>query len=190
MTEHGYKPLLASAGDSGRVGASHSETGSGEGTGNGGHGEQATGSILSALESVLVDFERLMADRSREDLQKPAQDGGWGVVEILAHLLDWEEITHDRVWRILDEDRPELEEYDDSLWAIEHEYGSKDPHQVFRRITELRNQLVERLRELDDAGWQRTGILAERGEFTLQALMTTLVRHDAKHLAQARDVIG
>jgi hypothetical protein len=188
MTAYGYPPLHAFAEGNGGAGASQTEQTADNG--NGGHEERSIGSILGALESVLVDFERLMADRSREDLQKPAQDGGWGVVEILPHLLDWEEITHDRVWRLLEEDRPELEEYDDSLWAIEHEYSSQDPYEVFRRFTELRHELVARLRELDDAAWQRTAILGEHGEITLQGLMNAIVDHDAKHLAQARDVIG
>jgi hypothetical protein len=190
MTEHANQPLHDNANDSGAAGASHSASNAGSSSGKDAHDERSTGRIVAALEAVLVDFARLMEGRSREDLRKPAQDGGWGVVEILPHILDWEEITRDRVWRILEEDRPELEEYDDTLWAIEHEYGSKDPHQVFRRITELRQQLVERLRELDEADWQRTGVLSDRGEVTIQWLMENLVRHDAKHLAQARDVIG
>ena len=181
MTEHGNQPHLG-------------ETDEGAGAGGpqpgNDNGERSTGGILAALEGVLVDFQRLMDGRSREDLQRPAQDGGWGVVEILPHLLDWEQIVHERVERILAEDRPELEEYDDSLWAIEHEYGAQDPHQVFRRFSELRRELVARLRELDDAAWQRTAVLGRRGDITLQQMMNGIVDHDAKHLAQARDVIG
>ena len=192
MTQFGFQPLHGAAGGSGGPGASPAEPAAGNGNGNdqADHAERAIGGILSALETVVVDFERLIADRSREDLRKPAQDGGWGVVEILPHLLDWEEITHDRVWRILAEDRPDLEEYDDSLWAIEHEYGSQDPHQVLRRFTALRRELVGRLRELDDAAWRRTALLGARGEVTLRWLLNTMVDHDATHLVQARDAIG
>ena len=44
-----------------------------------------------------VEFERLiLRDADRDDLTRPAPDGGWGVVEILPHLRDWEDIYFDR----------------------------------------------------------------------------------------------
>jgi len=159
------------------------------GSANGETAERSPGGILAALEAVPDDTGRLIADRSLEELQRPSQDGGWGVVEILAHLLDWEEITADRVARILDEERPELEEHDDSLWAIEHEYSSKDPVAVAERFIALRQDLVDRLRDLDEAGWERTARLGAR-EVSLRTLLATLADHDAKHLAKAREVLG
>jgi hypothetical protein len=158
--------------------------------GNGDPDERSIESILTALETVPVDIGRMLADRSLEELKRPSQDGGWGVVEILAHLLDWEDITHDRVWRILDEERPALESYDDSLWAIEHEYSSQDPFEVARRFTALREQMVERLGGLEEPAWRRIADLAGQGEVTLRWLMASLIAHDAKHLAQAREVLG
>lgn len=158
--------------------------------GNGDPGERSIEGILTALANVPVDIARLVDDRSLEELRRPSQDGGWGVVEILSHLQDWEQITHDRVWRMLDEERPALEEYDDSLWAIEHEYSSKDPFEVARRFTALREQMVERLRGLDEAAWRRMADLSGQGEVTLRWLLTSLVDHDAKHIEQAREVLG
>jgi hypothetical protein len=80
---------------------------------------------------------------------------------------------------MLEEDRPGLEEYDDSLWAIEHEYGTQDGHEVVRQFTDLRCSLVERLRDLDDDEWQRTAVLPSGGEITLMWLMGNLTRQDA-----------
>jgi len=187
MTDKGNLPLFAAIGHAGGMGVPQSEQPSA--ADSGAQNERSVESIIGALDAVLIDLERLIADRSLEELQRPAEDGGWGMVEILPHMRDWEEITHDRVWRILAEDRPELEEYDDSLWAIERDYSSQDPHQVFHRFTELRRELVERLRDLDDAAWQRTAVLEGHGEITLRSLMNEAVDHDADHLAQARDVV-
>jgi hypothetical protein len=146
--------------------------------------------IVDALEATIVNFGRLIENRSSEELQQAAQDGGWGVVEILAHLQDWEEVTHERVRSILEEEHPELEDYDDTLWAIEHDYGSQDGHTVFSHISDLRQDLVDRLRDLDDGTWQRTASLSGHGEITLAWLMEWLVSHDTRHLGQARDVFG
>lgn len=180
MREHENMPFLATADASGMAGAAAGNL----------REERSPEGLIDALESVIVVFERLIANRSRDELRQAAQDGGWGVVEILSHLLDWEEITHARVWRMLEEDRPELEEYDDSLWAIEHEYGEKDAHKVFEQITRLRCDLVERLRGLDETDWQRPAMLQGRGEITLAWLMGMVSVHDAKYVAEARDALG
>jgi len=146
--------------------------------------------ILDALEATIVSLERLLEGRSSEELRQAAQDGGWGIVEILSHIQDWEEVAHERVRSILEQTRPELEDYDDSLWAIEHDYGSQNGHTVLACIVELRSQLVERLRHLEPASWQRQAILAGEGEITLRWLMQRLVEHDARHIGQAREVFG
>lgn len=148
------------------------------------------GRIVDALEAMIVNFERLIANRSREELHQAAQDGGWGVVEILSHIQDWEEVTHDRVRRLLEEDHPQLEDYDDTLWAIEHDYGSQDGHVVFSHVSDLRRELVERLRGLDEHAWQRQATLCGHGDISLLWLMENLVKHDVRHLRQTREVFG
>jgi hypothetical protein len=105
-------------------------------------------------------------------------------------MRDWDEITATRVERILTEDAPALEEYDDSLWAIEHGYRQQDPREALAAFTALRNGIVQRLRPLSADDWQRVAILPKQGRVTLHWLMDNLCTHDAKHLVQARDVLA
>lgn len=146
--------------------------------------------IIEALESTPVRFERLIENRSADELRRAAQDGHWGIVEILSHVLDWEEIFHERVTRILRTSRPELEAHDDTLWAIEHDYGSQDGHAVFARFAGQRQALVEELRGLGEEAWERTAVLEGRGEVSLRGLMQALIEHDLRYVGQARDVLG
>lgn len=180
MREQQNRPCLVPDDGSGLAGAS----------GQAPNETRSPESVIDALAAVLVTLKRLLADRSSEELQQAAQDGHWGVVEILSHLQDWEEITHERVWRILEEHRPEIEDYDDTLWAIEHEYGSQDGHQVFAHIAQLREELVHRLRALDASDWQRSAILRGHGEITLMWLMSDLINRDARYLQQVREALG
>lgn len=152
--------------------------------------EPSIESIVSALESLVDDVDRLIDNRSPEDLRTAAKDGGWGVVEVLAHLHDWEEITHERVWQILEEDNPAFVDYDDSMWAIEHEYGSQDPHQVFAHITKLRCDLVAKLRELEEDAWNWRAMHPAHGEITLRWFTTLIIQHDAVHVAEIREVLS
>lgn len=146
--------------------------------------------VIEALASVPVDLARLMEGRSSDDLMRPAQDGGWGLVEIIPHFRDWEVIYGERLTQALAENPATLEEQDDSLWAIEHGYREMDPREVFEEFSALRASLVERLRELGDDDWRRVVILPKQGRVTLHWMMNKLYDHDAKHLMQARDVLA
>lgn len=147
-------------------------------------------SVQVALQSILVDFERLLAGKSRETLAQASNDGGWGMVEIIPHLRDWEEIFHLRVNRILTEDVPLLERFDDSLWSIEHDYPAQDPIKVFAQFKQLRSDLAKSVAELDDEAWLRTAVLDGIGEITLHWLLNDICNRDATQVSQARDLIG
>lgn len=147
-------------------------------------------SIRTALAAVPDDLARLLADRSQEELAQPSQDGGWGIVEILPHFLDWEQVIRNRVDRILGEDAPNLEEHDDSLWAIEHDYSSQDPLTALAAFRDQRLALVELLESIEDAVWSRQGILPKHGEITLHWLLDNVCDHDARHVMQVRDVLA
>ncbi len=49
---------------------------------------RSPGVVVGALESMVVSLERLIANRSADELRQAARDGGWGAVELLAHVLD------------------------------------------------------------------------------------------------------
>ena len=155
-----------------------------------GQGGRSIEAIRAAMAAAPGEFARLVGDKTDDQLMQPAQDGGFGMVEILPHMRDWEVILADRVTRILDEDAPSLEEYDDSLWAIEHAYRDQDPRQALREFSELRADLVARLEALPPEAWNRVGILAKHGRVTLHWLLDVFCSHDARHLVQARDVLA
>lgn len=146
--------------------------------------------VLRALAGLPTELDRLIDGKPDDVLTQPAQDGGWGMVEILAHLRDWEEVFHGRLWAMLEQDRPHLEVLDDSLWAIERNYREQKPRKVFGQFRDLRQILTEKVDGLDEAEWQRVGIHPRRGEITVHWLLDRLCDHDADHLERARDVLG
>jgi hypothetical protein len=146
--------------------------------------------ILSGLTAFPEEMARLMSGQSPETLMRPGSDGGWGVIEILCHLRDWEEIYLDRAHAIVEQERPHLPAFDDELWAIERDYRGQDPHQTFEHFRELRTRLVELLQSLPAEAWARVGDHGLHGEISLQWLANQIVNHDEEHLIQARDALA
>ena len=146
--------------------------------------------ILRALEHFPAEYKRLILDPTEpEALLRPAFDGGWGIVEILPHLKDWEEIYLDRARSILTEDRPALPSFDDTLWSIERDYRAQDPMESFEAFAGLRSELVELARNASPADWERSGIHGYYGDVTLHWLLDHVCDHDEEHLQQSRDAL-
>lgn len=147
--------------------------------------------ILQALAAFPDELARVVfKDHDTESLMRPASDGGWGVVEILPHLRDWEEIYLERARRIVEEDHPHLPGYDDELWSIERDYRGQDPAATMDDFRRLRNEHVAFLRALPPEAWARPGTHGYYGEITLQWLENHVCDHDQEHLQQARDALA
>lgn len=147
--------------------------------------------VLHALEQFPAELKRLVLDQTdRDALLRPACDGGWGIVEILPHLRDWEEIYLDRANHVLREDKPALPGFDDTLWSIERDYRGQEPYETFAAFAALRADLVALLRQASPQEWERTGVHGVYGEITLHWMANHICDHDAEHLAQARDALA
>jgi hypothetical protein len=147
--------------------------------------------IVSLLEAYPDELARVIAGADDpEALIQPASDGGWGVVEILPHLRDWEEVYFERLSRVVAEDSPYLPGFDDSLWSIERDYRGQDPNATFDDFRALRERTVELLRSLPADAWGRTGEHGYYGEISLQWLANHIVEHDLEHLQQTRDALA
>ena len=145
--------------------------------------------ILAELAGFPDELARAVRDRPREALLRPTRDGGWGVVEILPHLRDWEEIFLERVATVLAEERPFLQAYDDELWAIERDYRGQDPLATFAHFRELRERLVGLLDGQPPETWERSAEHAFYGEVTLHWMLDHTCDHDQEHLEQVRDAL-
>ncbi len=146
--------------------------------------------LVAALASLPDELERALANQPPEALVRPGRDGGWGVIENLCHLRDWEEIFVDRAKAVVSRDRPLLPAYDDELWPIERDYRAQDPARVMQDLRELRAQLVALLRERPEEDWGRVGVHAVHGDVTLRWLADRARRHGDEHLFQISEALA
>jgi hypothetical protein len=146
--------------------------------------------ILTSLPTTPDDLARLLKDRDLEDILRPSRDGGWGVIEILAHLRDWEEVFLDRIRTVGDVDNPFLPVIDDELWPIERDYRGQDPESTLERFRDSRAEIIAFLHGLDPAEWGRPARHGSFGNVTLHWLADHICDHDQEHLDQARDALA
>jgi hypothetical protein len=145
--------------------------------------------LLKTLRSTPLVVERLLRGLRDDEVRARPSEGEWAIIEVVAHLGDTDERTLDRIRRMLDEDEPMLEPYDQAALAIERNYIGMDLDQQLARFADLRAEHVRLLEALDDAGWRRSGIHGEHGRITVQQLTAHSTGEDGDHLTQIARLI-
>ncbi|MFW6075951.1 MAG: DinB family protein [Chloroflexota bacterium] len=127
---------------------------------------------------------RIETVEDEEALKRAGPGGGWGGVEILCHLRDLEALFLERLELMLEEDNPNIDVVEDSLWPIQRDYLSQDPFEAFEEFTDLRRQSVEILLDTDVAGWARTGRHPVFGQITIRDFAERINERDLDHEKQ------
>jgi uncharacterized damage-inducible protein DinB len=144
---------------------------------------------LEIIEALRLLPERLrgeVAGLSDEQLRFRSGEGQWSLKEVIGHLRDFAEIDHDRLIRMITQERPVLPGYDQEDLAREHNHQDAALPTILDELASIRRQTVHVLTELVDANWARTGRHVERGTFSIRQHVDHIVEHEALHLEHVR----
>lgn len=145
--------------------------------------------VLEKLKRAPDRLQRLVEDHPDDLLRQPGDGGGWGAVEIMAFLRDWDVVIDERLSLMLTEDEPEFEDEDPDLWSIERDYHAEVPNKVQSAFRKCREQLVKRLHNLDEAAWHRTARMPDGQVITVEGLVNGLLENDQEHMSRLRDIL-
>ena len=112
--------------------------------------------------------------------------GKWSAAEIVQHLADSEMASAIRLRRLLVEDRPVIQGYDQDLFATRLRYNDRDlapALEAFRGARTTTTQLLERMTEED---WRREGTHTESGRYTAEDWLEIYAAHAHGHADQIR----
>jgi len=112
--------------------------------------------------------------------------GKWSAREIVHHLGDSESFSAGRLRKLLVEDNPVIQGYDQDQFAIKLRYNERDMApalDAFRLARETTMQLLELMIEDD---WQRAGTHTESGRYTAEDWLVIYAKHAHNHAAQIR----
>lgn len=121
-----------------------------------------------------------------EELDARRGAGRWSAREIVHHLADSEMTAAIRLRRLLAEDRPAIQGYDQDEFARRLHYDR--PHEasleLFRCVRQATAELLERLQPSD---WVREGTHSEMGRYSVEIWLSIYAEHAHKHARQIRE---
>jgi DinB family protein len=120
------------------------------------------------------------------ELDYAPEPGKWSIRQIVAHLADAEIVGTMRMRRVIAEDDPKLEAFDQNAWAANLDYARRKTSQTLETFRRMRGENYELLKELPEAAFERAGIHSERGRLTLKQLLQGYAEHAENHAAQMR----
>jgi hypothetical protein len=119
--------------------------------------------------------------------------GDWSTAEAVVHLADSDLVISDRMKRVIAEDNPPLLAFDENKWTARLHYDSQPAGTAALLFDLNRSQMLEVLRRLDDAAFERTGVHSERGPLTLSQLVQgagTHLDHHLRFIFEKRERLG
>ena len=119
---------------------------------------------------------------THEQLLARPVPGTWSTLEVVCHLADFDPILADRMKRILAEDRPPLLAADENRFAATLAYHHRDLDEELAIIAATRSQMARILRTMGPEVLARVGVHNERGELTLERMLTAATNHIPHHV--------
>jgi len=110
--------------------------------------------------------------------------GKWSAREIVQHLGDSETISGIRLRRLISEEYPVIQGYDQEAYAILLRYNLRDHGPAFEAFRAARETTLQLLREMSDEDWKRHGWHTEHGLYSAEMWLQIYAVHAHNHAAQ------
>lgn len=140
--------------------------------------------LLHGLSAAPIVVGRLLASAGSFDSDHRPDPERYSIREIIAHLADWDTFWLDRLEMFIREDEPALPLQDPDEWVQRHHYAAAGVEGSLDRFRENRSRLIQRLKALTDAEWERTARLRDWTPMTLGEFATLMIAHDGYHTRQ------
>ena len=137
--------------------------------------------LINKMRELPGQLETVVHGLDDAQLDTPYGPGKWTPRQVVHHLADSHMNALIRMKLVIAEDNPVLKGYNQDDWA-KFEDASKLPIGSSLAIVRgVHERLVHMLEHAKDSDFKRVGLHSERGEITLDDLITTYGRHGEKH---------
>jgi hypothetical protein len=147
------------------------------------------GDLLERFRTGYADVEASLAGATDADLDHPAPDGGWTARQVAHHLADSEATAFVRLRRLVAEDDPLIQGYDEPEYArrLHYDRPIASSLAVLRAVREASLSLLE---SLTPGEWNRGGTHSESGAYSVDRWLEIYAGHCHDHADQIRAARG
>ncbi len=138
-------------------------------------------SILNRTFNIVKDYAE---EFPTELTSEKHNDKAFSANEIIYHLLEVEELWQRRIHQLLHEEKPQFQQINPDVLAIEHHYNERDYFEGIMEWQKSREETLELITSLSDEDISRIGVHSRYGEMNVYRILDIMADHDLQHLRQ------
>jgi hypothetical protein len=139
---------------------------------------------FAVLHGTADKLEAATNGLSNEHLRTPEAPGKWSVIQVAQHLADTEIAIAYRSRKVLAEDTPDIQGFDQDRWASALNYNATRLGDALAQFRVLRNVNLRLYRSQRPLALERFGYHSERGRESVMDAIRLYAAHDLYHLSQ------
>jgi hypothetical protein len=112
--------------------------------------------------------------------------GKWSACEIIHHLADSESTSAIRLRKLLVEDSPTIQGYDEAEFAVRLKYNEREIEPALDAFRAARATTAQLFRLMSEDDWKREGHHTESGKYGVEDWLRVYAAHAHNHAAQIR----
>jgi len=145
--------------------------------------------LLDRFRAGYGEVAAALAGITDAGLDHPAPDGGWTARQVVHHLADSEATAYVRLRRLIAEDDPLIQGYDEPEYARRLHYDRPIASSL-AVLRGVRAASLDLLGSLTPAEWGRSGTHAESGAYSVDRWLEIYAGHSHEHADQIRVARG
>ena len=140
--------------------------------------------LIAQYKAGFDEVSRNLATFPQEQLTAHPIPGKWSAAEIIHHLADSETISGQRLRRLLVEDHPLIQGYDQDQFAAKLRYNDREIAPALEAFRAARATTAQLIDVMSDDDWRREGTHSESGSYTAEDWLKIYAAHGHNHAAQ------
>jgi hypothetical protein len=142
--------------------------------------------LVAQYKAGYDEVARSLEGFTDEELKAHPLPGKWSAREIVQHLADSEMNSAIRLRKLLTEESPQIQGYDQEVYAAALRYNERDIAPALDALRGARATTGQLLDSMTEEDWEREGTHSESGRYTATDWLSIYAAHAHNHAAQIR----
>lgn len=141
--------------------------------------------LIDRYQTGMDDLADALDGINDEELDRSQEDGEWTVRQIVHHLADGEAMSYTRLCRLVADDAPVIQGYNEPVFAQRLHY-ERPVDTSIAIVAAVRAGAVALMNAMTEADWAKTGTHSEHSEYSVDRWLGIYAEHVHEHADQIR----
>lgn len=142
--------------------------------------------LIAQYKAGAAEVNEALAGFPQDKLNARPIEGKWSAAEIVHHLGDSETTSSLRLRRLLAEDHPLIQGYDQDVYATQLRYNEREIGPSLELFSSTRASTAQLFDFMTDEDWRREGTHSESGSYSAEDWLKIYAAHAHNHAGQIR----